>query len=119
MRNWGWVSTVLFFLMVARGASPSAGAELKPDTATDIPKEVRALEGVYIGSWTMYGIDDKNQVTKRMAWTDTVKASHAEVGGDRAWVTIVDEMNFEGGKAPPFKIEGKEGYFLTKDGGLG
>jgi hypothetical protein len=37
-----------------------------------VPKEVRALEGAYTGSWAMYGIDDKGAVVKRMAWTDTM-----------------------------------------------
>jgi hypothetical protein len=48
-----------------------------------------------------------------------MKAVGPEVKGDRAQVATTDEMTFEGGKAPPFKIEGKEGYFLKKDGSLG
>ena len=28
-------------------------------------------------------------------------------------------MTFEGGRIPPAKVPGKEGYFLNKDGGLG
>src|SRR5262245_25221727 len=115
MRKWPRLFALPIFVIVACGVSPGGGAEPKPDAAADVPKEVRALEGTYVGSWTMYSVDDKNQVVKRMAWTDTVKASRAQVGGDRAWVSTVDEMHFEGGKAPPFKIEGKEGYFLTKD----
>jgi len=35
-----------------------------------------------------------------------------------AGLEILDEMRFEGGQIPPFKVQGKEGYFLTKDGGL-
>jgi hypothetical protein len=91
----------------------------KPEVSADVPREVRALAGVYTGSWTMYGIDDKGQVVKKMAWTDTMKAGGAEVKGGRAYVTTTDEMSFEGAKGPPFKVEGKEGYFLIKDGGLG
>jgi hypothetical protein len=67
----------------------------------------------------MYGIDDHYEVVKKMAWTDTMKAFGAEVKEDRAQVTTTDEMSFEGRKAPPFKVAGKEGYFLTKEGTLG
>jgi hypothetical protein len=91
----------------------------KQDAPADVPKEVRALEGVYTGSWTMYGIDDKGEVVKKAAWTDTVNASGAEVKDGRAFVKTVDEMTFEDAKAPPLKFECKEGYFLSKDGGLG
>ena len=82
-------------------------------------KAVRALEGTYTGSWIMYGIDDNEKVVKKMAWTDTMKAAGAEIKGGRAQVATADEMIFEGGKAPPFKVEGKEGFFLNKDGSLG
>ena len=58
-------------LFLAEGAEPKA----------DPPKEVRALEGTYTGTWTMYGIDEKGEVVKRMSWTDTLKASGAEVKG--------------------------------------
>src|SRR5207248_1632998 len=64
------------------------------------------------------GVDDKGRVVKRMAWTDTIKATNPERMGDRAFVTTTDEMTFEGAPAP-FKVQGKEGYYLTKDGGLG
>jgi hypothetical protein len=83
------------------------------------PEEVRDLAGKYTGSWTMFGIDDKGEVVKRMAWTDTIKAEKPEVQGDRTYVSTIDEMTFEGGKIPPFKVQGKEGYFLKKDGVLG
>ena len=96
--------------------SDTAADKKDPDT---VPKEVRALEGTYTGSWAMYGIDDKGAVVKRMAWTDTMKASSPEIKGDRAQVTTADEMTFEGGKIPPFTVKGNEGYLLKKDGGLG
>jgi hypothetical protein len=96
-----------------------AGAVANADTPADVPKEVRALVGVYTGSWTMYGIDDKGEVVKKMGWTDTVKAGGAKVKDGRAYVTTVDEMTFEGAKGPPLEFECKEGYFLNKDGGLG
>lgn len=109
-----WVLALLV-LAVGDGVRTAGGA----DPNADVPKEVRALEGTYTGSWTMYGLDEKGEVVKRMAWTDTIKAGGAEVKGGRAQVTTVDEMTFEGAKGPPFKVEGKEGYYLTKDGNLG
>lgn len=98
--------------------SPPWAVAQKLDSTNDVPKEVRALEGTYTGAWTMFGIDEKGEVVKRMSWTDTVKAGNSKVEGNRAYTTITDEMTFEG--APrPFKTEGKEGYFLNKDGTLG
>src|SRR5262245_32914828 len=106
--------------LVAVWVMPSAaGAGPEPDAPKAIPEGVRALEGTYTGAWTMYGIDDNGEVVKRMAWTDTMRAASPEVKGDRAYVTTTDEMTFEGAKGPPLKVEGKEGYYLTKDGGLG
>jgi hypothetical protein len=115
MRSRLWQPALLPFLIAAWAVSPHAGAGQKPD----VPKEVRALVGTYTGSWTMYGVDDKGEAVKKMAWTDTMQAVNPEVKGDRAQVATTDEMTFEGGKAPPFKVEGKEGYFLKKDGSLG
>jgi hypothetical protein len=98
-------------------SSPQVNADEKK--GPDLPKEVRALEGTYTGSWVMYGIDDKYEVVRNMAWTDTMKALGAEVKEDRAQVTTTDEMVFEGRNTAPFKVSGKEGYFLTKDGTVG
>lgn len=89
------------------------------DTPREVPKEVKAIEGNYSGEWTLYGIDDAGETVKKFAWTDTMKATGAEVKGDRAQVSAVSEMTYEGGKIPPRKYEGKEGYFLKPDGGLG
>ena len=110
-----WVLGLLLALVLGRGGEPAGGVDPK----TEAPKEVRALEGAYTGSWTMYGLDDKGEVVKRMSWTDTMKAGSPEVKGDRAYVTTADEMTFEGAKGPPLKVEGREGYYLTKGGGLG
>src|SRR3954464_13995836 len=87
---------------------PLRGAD--PATAP-VPEAVRALVGTYTGSWTLFGVDDKGQVVKRMAWADTIKAANPERTGDRAFVTTTDEMTFEGAPAP-FKVQGKEGHFL-------
>jgi hypothetical protein len=85
----------------------------------EVPKEVLDLAGAYTGSWTIFGIDEKGDAVKRMAWTDTMKAEKPEVKGDTAFVSTTDEMTFEGGKIPPFKVQGKEGYYLNKDGSPG
>ncbi|MBY0230874.1 MAG: hypothetical protein K2W96_16435 [Gemmataceae bacterium] len=101
--------TILPFLLAPL---PASGAD-------EVPKEVRALAGSYAGSWTMFGIDGKGEVVKKMAWTDTVKAERPEVKDGRAQVAVSGEMAFEGGKPPPFRFKGKEGYLLKKGGGLG
>src|SRR5260370_39655981 len=93
-----WLLSVPLFFAAAWAFSPSAGADQKADAPNDVPKEVRALEGTYTGSWTMYGIDENGEVVKRMAWTDTMKAVGPEVKGDRALVNTTDEMTFEGGQ---------------------
>lgn len=95
------------------------GADPQPDANRDVPVQVRALEGTYTGAWTEYGIDDKGEVVKRMAWTDTMRAGSPEVTGERAYVATTDEMTFEETQVPPFTVEGKEGFYLTKAGGLG
>jgi len=94
-------------------------AQDKKDPADSSPQAVRELAGTYTGSWTMFGIDESGKTVKRLAWTDIIKADNPEVKGDRAFVSTTDEMTFEGGQIPPYKIQGKEGYFLKKDGGLG
>jgi hypothetical protein len=91
----------------------------KKNSADSPPKAVHDLVGTYTGSWTLLGVDEKWQVVKRMAWTDTIRAQNPEVKGDRAFVSTTDEMTFEGGQIAPFKVQGKEGYFLKKDGVLG
>src|SRR5262245_21969860 len=86
------------------------------DDPAAVPKEVAALAGTYLGEWAMFGIDDKGDVVKKTTWTDTMKAEKPEVKDGRAFVSTADEMKFAGGGA--FKVQGKEGYLLTKDGKL-
>jgi len=86
---------------------------------TQIPKEVKDVVGTYTGSWTIYGLDANGQVIKQAAWTDTLKAENPVVEKSRAFVTTSDEMIFEGGRIPPMKVSGKEGYLLNSDGSLG
>jgi len=95
-----------------------ATAGLAQSGSPQVPKEVTAISGTYTGSWTMFGIDAQGQVVKRGGWTDTMKADSAIVKDGRAYVATVDEMLFEGRPAP-MKFEGKEGYFVNKDGSLG
>lgn len=114
-----WLVAVPLILAAAWAARPFAAAEPAADPPKDVPKEVRAIEGTYAGAWTMYGIDDKEEVVKRAAWTDTLKTTGTEVKDGRAAVSWVNEQTFEGAKGPPRKTEGKEGYFLAKDGMLG
>jgi hypothetical protein len=75
--------------------------------------------GTYTGSWTSYGLDANGQVVKQAAWTDTMKADNPVVEKGRAFVTTSDEMTFEGGRIPPMKVSGQEGYTLNSDGSLG
>ena len=76
-----WVWPIPYFVAAAWTFSPVEGC----GQAIGVPKEVRALEGTYTGAWTMYGIDGKGDIVKRMAWTDTMKAVNSEIQGDRAF----------------------------------
>lgn len=84
-----------------------------------IPAEVKAVVGTYTGTWTAFTINDKGEIIKQMSWTDVMKAENPVVEKDRAYVSTVDEMSFDGGRIPPMKAPGKEGYMLNKDGSLG
>jgi hypothetical protein len=48
-----------------------------------------------------------------------MKAENPVVEKGRAFVTTSDEMIFEGGRIPPMKVSGKEGYSLNSNGGVG
>jgi hypothetical protein len=77
------------------------------------------LEGTYVGSWTLFGIDPESNVVKLAAWTDTIKAENAQIDEAQAFVLTTSEMVFEGSNGPPLTFTGKEGYFLLPDGSLG
>lgn len=94
-------------------------AVIAADPPREVPKEVKAIEGNYSGAWTLYGIEETGEPVKKLAWTDTMKVTGAEMKGDRAQVSAVGEMTYEGGKAPLRKYEGKEGYYLKPGGELG
>lgn len=99
--------------------SPCAPAAPAQEQAKPVPKEVRAIAGTYAGAWTLFGVDENGQAVKRAAWTDIIRAENPVVKSERAYVTVTDEMSFEGGRIPPRKTQGAEGYFLNKDGSLG
>lgn len=84
-----------------------------------VPAEVQAIAGTYTGSWTIYGINEKGEIFRQAAWTDTMKAENPSVEANRAFVTTLDAVTFEGGNIPPLNFVGKEGYLLNKDGSLG
>jgi len=88
------------------------------EVGAQVPDEVKALAGVYHGTWKMYGLNEKGEIVAKMAWTDIMEAGSPATKDGRAFVTTIDAMTFEGG-IPPQKVEGKEGYFLNPDGSLG
>ena len=104
-------------LLFANAAHNQAYA--KQATAKQLPKELSDLMGTYVGEWTIFGIDEKGQIVKKTSWTDTIKTKNPIVKSDRAYVTTSDEMIFEGGKIPPRKYQGTEGYLINTDGSLG
>lgn len=108
------ISALSFVLMLS-----TAGALVGQEQAKQVPKEVSAIAGTYKGAWTIFGVDEAGQSVKRASWTDVIKGENPVVKGDRAYVTVTDEMTFEGGRIPPRKTQGMEGYFINKDGSLG
>jgi hypothetical protein len=107
---------------------PAALSQIQPtETVTDqnngsshvVPQAVRDLEGNYVGSWTVFGIDEEGQVVKLVSWTDTIQAENPQIDGEQAYVLTTGEMVFDNSNIPPMKIAGKEGYFLLGDGSLG
>jgi hypothetical protein len=105
----------LFFVMMLAVALTAAAQE----QARQAPAEVKAIAGTYTGAWTIFGVDEAGQTVKRAAWTDVIKGENPVVRNERAFVTITDEMTFEGGRIPPRKTQGAEGYFINRDGSLG
>ncbi|MBV7334818.1 hypothetical protein KFU94_42590 [Chloroflexi bacterium TSY] len=92
---------------------------VKAQTNGGVPQAVRNMEGTYVGSWTMFGLDEEGQVVKVFSWIDTIKAENPQIDGEQAYVLTTGEMVFEDNNIPPVQINGKEGYFLMPDGTLG
>jgi len=109
---------ILSYLVVLIGSLSLSSVGLSADASPEVPKEVAALAGTYSGSWKSFGIDAQGQVVERSAWTDTVRAERPVREADRAWVSTENVMIFEG-RGAPFKLPGKEGYYLNRDGVLG
>jgi hypothetical protein len=113
MKNTIKLFSVIFLSLVFIAASAA------DSFAQKIPAEVQAIAGSFTGTWTSFTINDKGEVVKQAAWTDVIKAEKPTADANRAFVETTDEMTFEGGRIPPQKIVGKEGYLLNKDGSLG
>jgi hypothetical protein len=107
----------LAFLWFIGALRPEVYARQNP--TKQLPKEISDLTGTFTGEWSMFGIDASGQVVKKMSWTDIIKTENPVIKGDKAFVTTIDEMSFEGGKIPPRKFQGTEGYFINQDGSLG
>lgn len=122
------VSLVLSACQPIQPLDPAASSQVQPVEAVTgndngssqaVPQAVRDLEGTYVGSWTLFGIDEEGKVVKLASWTDTIKAENAQMDGEQAYVLTTNEMVFDGSDAPPVQFTGKEGYFLMPDGSLG
>ncbi len=107
---------VVFLMSLVAGFGTLASGQSK---AQQVPKEVQAIVGTYTGAWTSYVLNEQGQVVRQAAWTDLIKAENPTVAADRAYVTTTDEMVFEGGRIPPARVPGTEGYLLNRDGSLG
>ncbi len=117
MRNVLTVAARFVLLMsLVVGFAILASGQVK---SQQVPKEVQAIVGTYTGSWTSYGLNEQGQVVRQAAWTDSIKAENPTVAADRAYVTTTDELVFEGGRIPPTRVPGTEGYLLNRDGSLG
>jgi hypothetical protein len=88
-------------------------------SSQDVPQAVRDLAGTYVGSWTLFGIDEESNVIELASWTDTIRAENPQMDQAQAYVLTTTEIVFDGGNAPPLQFTGKEGYFLLPDGNLG
>jgi hypothetical protein len=122
------VSLFLSSCQPIQALDPTASIQVQPiETVTGnnngssqvVPKAVRDLEGTYVGSWTLFGIDEESKVVKLASWTDTIKAENPQMDDEQAYVLTTSEMVFDGSDAPPVRLTGKEGYFLMPDGSLG
>jgi hypothetical protein len=123
-----WASLFLSACQPIQAQAPAASSQIQPtETVTGmnnsasqvVPQAVLDLEGTYVGSWTLYGLDEASQVVKLATWTDTIKAENAQIDNEQAYVLTTTEMVFDGSNAPPLEFPGKEGYFLMPDGTLG
>ncbi len=122
------LSLFLLACQPVQAIDPAASSQVQPvaqitgnheSSSQVVPEAVRALEGTYVGSWTLFGIDQENNVVTLATWTDTIKAEAPQVDGEQAFVLTTSEMAFDGSQAPPMTFTGREGYYLMPDGSLG
>ena len=122
------VSLFLSACQPIQAPDPAASSQSQPiETVTDnnngssqvVPQAVRDLEGTYVGTWTLFGIDEESKVVKLASWTDTIKAEDPQMDDEQAYVLTTSEMVFDGSDAPPVTFTGREGYYLMPDGSLG
>lgn len=104
-------------LMISSLLDASANCKGNQGESPAALEAVRKLVGIYQGTWTLYGIDDKQQVVKKSAWTDKIEAKAPTVKDGKAFVKTKDEMTFEGGAT--FTLESTEGYLINEDGSAG
>ncbi len=122
------VSLFLSSCQPIQAPDPAASSQSQPiETVTGnnngssqvVPQAVRDLEGTYVGSWTLFGIDEESKVVELASWTDTIKAENPQMDDEQAYVLTTSEMVFDGSDAPPVTFTGREGYYLMPDGSLG
>jgi hypothetical protein len=88
-------------------------------SSPEVPQAVHDMVGTYVGSWTMFGVDEEGHVVEFSSWTDTVTAENPQIDGEKAYVHATDAMVFENSNIPPMEVTWIEGYFLMPDGSLG
>src|SRR5689334_6094920 len=82
-----FLSLFLLACQPIHALDPAASSQIQPvqtftvnhtsnhnSSSQGVQKAVRDLEGTYVGSWTLFGIDEESKVVKLAAWTDTIKA---------------------------------------------
>src|SRR5690349_6081687 len=104
------VSLFLAACQPIQALDPAASSQIQPvetaggndnGSAQVVPKAVRDLEGTYVGSWTLFGIDEESKVVKLTSWTDTIMAENPQMDDEQAYVLTTSEMVFDGSDAPP------------------
>lgn len=109
-----FIATLCLLICIDIPQETSAG-----NAGASVPDEIRSIVGTYRGQWRNFGINENGQVVEIISWTDRLKAEKPVVEGNRAYVTITDEMAFSDPNIPPMTVQGKEGYMLREDGSLG
>ena len=93
----------------------SSGALSTAGTAGDVAQ----LSGTYAGSWQTYALDRSGRIAAQAAWVDTMFARDPVEEPGRTYVITTDNMTFSGGRIPPMRVTGREGYLRNPDGSWG